>query len=205
MIDGFNLYHSTDSARKHANGSTKWLDMRSFCASYLEEFGTDARLQSVHWFTAIAYYMNDSEKIRRHRRYKRCLEDSGVEVHEAEFKKKDVFSKELGKYIKVREEKQTDVHLASKLLEIFVKDSADHAVMVTGDTDQVPAVETARRLFGGKGKQVSFLFPSGKPNNELKDLVPWSVSVKAKRYVAHQFPDPYRLKNGKKIAKPSSW
>jgi hypothetical protein len=179
--------------------------MRSFCASYLPEFGTDTRLQSVHWFTAIAYYTNDSEKIRRHRRYMRCLKDSGVEIHEATFRKKDVYIEELDKYTKVPEEKQTDVYLASKLLEIFVEDSADLAVLVTGDSDLVPAVETALRLFGKEGKQVSFLFPSGEPNKELKALVPWHVSVKAKRYAAHQFPDPYRLKSGKEIAKPSSW
>ena len=118
---------------------------------------------------------------------------------------KDVYSKELGKYIKIPEEKQTDVHLASKLLEIFVKDLADFAVLVTGDSDLVPAVETALRLFDKEKKQVGLLFPSGKPNKELKALVPWHVSVKTKRYATHQFPNPYRLKNGKEITKPSSW
>jgi hypothetical protein len=179
--------------------------MRSFCTSYLEELGTDARLQSVHWFTAIAYYTNDSEKIRRHKRYMRCLRDSGVTVHEADFRKKDVFCKELGKFIRVPEEKQTDVHLASKLLEIFIEDTADFVVLVSGDTDLAPAVETALRLFAPKGKQIGFLFPSGKPNKELKALVTWCVSVKAKRYTVHQFADPYVLTNGKEIAKPSSW
>ena len=73
------------------------------------------------------------------------------------------------------------------------------------DSDLVPAVETALRLFDKEEKQVGFLFPSGKPNKELKALVPWHVNVKARRYAAHQFPDPYQLKNGKKITKPPCW
>src|SRR4051812_19600996 len=47
----------------------------------------------------------------------------------------------------IHEEKETDVALGSKLLELFITDSCDRAVVITGDTDIAPAVRTAKRLF----------------------------------------------------------
>jgi uncharacterized LabA/DUF88 family protein len=44
------------------------------------------------------------------------------------------------------EEKRTDVALAVGLVEAILDDATDGCVLVTGDTDQVPALEFARRI-----------------------------------------------------------
>jgi len=135
--------------------------------------------------------------------YIRCLKDTGVTVHEQRFKKKDVFCRGCESYTKIPEEKETDVAMSAKPLEIFVEDSADTAVLMTGDTDLSPAVETALRLF--PKKQTSFLLPYGRSNKELKQLGSFSIDIRAERYVAHQLPDPYKLRSGKEISKPADW
>lgn len=36
IVDGFNLYHSVvDAARDAPGATTKWLDLRKLCSSYL--------------------------------------------------------------------------------------------------------------------------------------------------------------------------
>ena len=45
LVDGFNLYHSLKDAQLALGGqSTRWLDLRSFCSSYLPHIGRTARL-----------------------------------------------------------------------------------------------------------------------------------------------------------------
>jgi hypothetical protein len=46
IIDGFNLYHSTRDASNDLGGqSTKWLDVRALCESYLYTISKTARLE----------------------------------------------------------------------------------------------------------------------------------------------------------------
>lgn len=101
------------------------------------------------------------------------------------------------------EEKETDVAIAVKLLEIFVKDVCDTAVLVTGDTDLAPAVRTANQLFSGK--KIIFAFPYKRKNQELAKLAPDSFEIKKKQYVKHQFDDPFVLSDGTAIHKPAKW
>ena len=58
LIDGFNLYHSVDAAA-HAlkSQSTKWLDLKAFCSSYLAPIGNRAVLGPVHYFSALAIHL----------------------------------------------------------------------------------------------------------------------------------------------------
>jgi hypothetical protein len=52
IIDGFNLYHSTRDASNDLGGqSTKWLDVRALCESYLYTISKTARLEDV--FTSL--------------------------------------------------------------------------------------------------------------------------------------------------------
>ena len=119
------------------------------------------------------------------------------------FKKKSVKCPSCGQRFNRHEEKETDVAIAVKLLEVFASDSCDTAVLVTGDTDLAPAVRTATALF--PNKNVAFAFPYRPKNNELKHLAPGSFEISKGQYVKHQLPDPFLLPNGREIRKPSKW
>lgn len=204
LIDGFNLYHSVVAASKDLGGaSTKWLDIRALCSSYLPDFGKSARIESVHYFSALPHYLNDGAKIQRQKDFNRCLESTGVDVQLARFKPKDVFCKRCNRFTKTQEEKETDVAIATKLFELLLTKSTDVVAMVTGDTDLVPAAKTATRLYSLNS--IRFILPYGRSNAELKQLFPNSIDVKKERYVTYQFPNPVRVSRKRAISKPSTW
>jgi uncharacterized LabA/DUF88 family protein len=204
LIDGFNLYHSVvDASRDLSGASTKWLNIHSLCSSYLPDFGKTGKIESIHYFTALPYYLNDGDKIKRQRDFHKCLESTGVDVQRAKFKSKDLFCKRCNQFTKTQEEKETDIAIAAKLFELLITDSADTVAPVTGDTDLIPAANTVVSLYSRD--HLRFILPYGRSNDEIKQHFPNAIDVKKERYVAHQFPDPFQVSRRRAISKPSSW
>lgn len=203
LVDGFNVYHSIrDVERQVGDASAKWLDLRSLCTSYLYRFEGYAELEAIHYFTAYAGHRSP-ETVNRHKRYIRCLEDTGVTIELAQFKEKSIRCKKCGRHFTKYEEKETDVAIAVRLLEVLVEDRCDTAVILSGDTDLASAYRTAGRLV--PEKTVTFAFPYNRANSELKQLSDASFKVGTQQYLNHQFDDPYVLTDGAEIDKPSSW
>ena len=206
IIDGFNLYHSVKEASGYLHGaSTKWLDIKSLCASYLHLIGGNAQLARVYYFSALAKHLQKSApgKVSRHSRLIECLKATDVSVELAEFKKVSVWCQNCQKLIPRYEEKETDVAIAAKLLEVCIIDECDTVVVMTGDTDLAPAARTARRLF--PDKKIWFAFPYRRNNRELERLAHGSFNINPRQYARYQFPDPVALPDGRKIHKPSKW
>lgn len=208
LIDGFNVYHSVKNASADLGlkgAGTRWLDIRGWCASYLSAIGGNAQIEGIYYFSALAKHLLaiDPDVTKRHLAYIECLEATGVSVELARFKKKHVLCVHCGKNINRHEEKETDVAIAAKLFEILHLDQADTIIIVTGDTDIVPAVRTAQRLF--PGKRLGFLLPYKRHNKELTLLTPTHFLGTKEAYTRHQFTDPFVTPSGKSIAKPASW
>jgi len=206
LVDGFNLYHSLKEASRDLSGaSTRWLDIRSLLRSYLPLVGGGATLQEIYYFSALALHL-DSDRpghTLKHRSYIDCLQASGVKIELGRFKYKSVYCSTCARRTAHYEEKETDVAISVRLMEVFQADSTDAAVLVTGDTDLAPAVRTATRLF--PSKQVCFAFPFKRKNSELAKLVSCHFLMRAQMYAKHQFPDPYHLPSGRSISKPGTW
>jgi uncharacterized LabA/DUF88 family protein len=205
LIDGFNLYHSILKLKRDTNYCTKWLNIASLCNSYIHLFGKDASLEAVHYFSAIPHYLKESnpDKITKHQDYIACLESKGVLIELGRFKQKDVYCHKCRNMIIKHEEKETDVAIAIKLLEIFFTDSCEITVIVSGDTDLVPAIEKCKVLF--KNKKVIFAFPYARKNKELSLLAPESFSINKNQYIKHQLENPVQLFDGRIIHKPPLW
>lgn len=207
LIDGFNLYHSVRTAQKRLKSSTKWLDIKSLCESRLQIVRSFVKsrveLGEIYYFSAYAYHLKNPGVIRRHKNFVRCLEDSGISVQLNRFKYKEIECSFCGKTIAKYEEKETDVSIALKLIDIVISDECDIGVLVSGDTDLAPAVRQARKL--KPEKHLLFAFPAYRKNNELAKLCPNSMVIKANQYARYQFSDPYFLKDGTAISKPKSW
>lgn len=208
LVDGFNMYHSAIEAYKDLGGvTTKWLNLHSLCTSLLPLVGADNSLERVYYFSALAQHLSwtDPHKVKRHRDYITCLESVGVVKHLSRFKPKTLKYRyhNLRMDIKRYEEKETDVAIASKLFELLHNNKCDVAVLITGDTDLIPAVTTAQQIH--PDKKILFAFPHKRKNTELASLFPDSFRIRARRYTRHQFPDPVLLRDGTKINKPSSW
>lgn len=208
LIDGFNLYHSVRYASEHlglGGAGTKWLNIHSLCNSYLSIVGKSAQTTEVFYFSALAKHIEAREPqvTERHQHYIECLESTGVHIELHRFKPKNIKCDHCGERFIRHEEKETDVALSVRLLELFMLDRCDTAVLVSGDTDVAPAVETALRLF--PEKVICFAFPYARRNKDLANMVRTSFTISKESYRKHQFPDPVVLTGGKEIFKPPRW
>lgn len=206
LIDGFNLYHSIKDLERIHGLKAKWLNLYSLCQSYIYLFGKDAVLQDIFYFSAYPNHLTfiKPDTIARHKDFVTCLEDLGINVILGRFKEKKVYCTNCKTIITKHEEKETDVAIAIKVLELFHNDSCDIQVIVSGDTDLSPAVRTSLGLF--PKKQICFAFPFNRKMKELSKLstLP-SFSISSASYRKHLLPDPYILKDGRSISKPISW
>ena len=203
LVAGFNLYHSiVDIAKDDIGCNVKWLDIYALCKSYLHLIGKHTTIESVYYFSALAYHLNDPDVIERHEDYIKCLAETVINVQLSRFKEKTITDSHGGKIIP-HEEKETDVAIASQLFEVLYKGICDSVVIITGDTDLAPAVKTAKKLF--PNKYVIFAFPYNRKSEELATLAPGSFKIRNGSYIKHQFPNPFKLSNGTEIFKPLSW
>lgn len=206
LVDGFNLYHSLKQAIADGGGSLKWLDLRALCQTYVNSvFGRAATLDSVYYFTAFATFLTPTNPgaVTRHRTYVTALQSTGVQPLLGRFKWKPRWCPHCRRQTPGHEEKESDVALAARLLELGVTDAADTIVLVTGDTDLIPAMLAARRL--RPHKQVWVLFPYQRFNVDLRQAAHGSLKIKRQQYARHQLPDPVQLPDGTVIRKPAGW
>lgn len=209
LIDGFNLYHSTREVQLISKKSTKWLNVKQMLYAYhmiySQVAGSTAELGQIYYFSAFAHHREviDPGVVARHSSLLSCFADSGIIIQMNQFKKKEITCPNCRHKWSKHEEKETDVAIAVKLIELFVKDLCDLAVIVSGDTDIAPAVKTAKQIF--PNKKTIFAFPALRKNESLQKEAPGSFKIGSKMYCKHQFPDPYICSIGKVIRKPESW
>ena len=207
IIDGFNLYHSLIQAESELRKSVKWLNINALCSSYLSTIGTvinnKTSLEKIYYFSALATHLNNPQKITRHKNLIRCMEDTGVIVQLGSFKRRDITCRNCNNTFAKHEEKETDVAIAVKILEVCLRDECDVVVIISGDTDIIPAVRTANQITSDK--EIMFAFPFRRHNHALKTLCPNSFIISKNQYAKHQFTNPYILNDGTSISKPQSW
>ena len=226
VVDGFNLYHSIRDAERHVPARPqRWLDLSSLCTSYLHHFGRSATLQGIYYFSAIAKHLAASKQDieARHQAYIEAIKSTGVQVTLANFKAREKYiplrycTFRIGRWkrpIRLRiprcslvytkaEEKETDVAIASKMFELLHTGAADAVVLISGDTDLLPAIRTSRALF--PTAQIVVMFPYHRHNAELKRAVARAFKIAKDQYAKHQLPDPIVLPNGHVIRKPAKW
>lgn len=206
LVDGFNLYHSIqDSIAEGAPKRIKWLDLKGLISSnFLYALGPDSAIESIDYFSSLQSWRK--EQLSRHRAYIRALEAQGVKVHYGQFKDKPVTCKAqngCGKDFLVKIEKRTDVAIAARILEIFVLEQADTILLLSGDTDLVPAIETAKRLF--PVKKISVAFPYNRHNYELQGVAKPVFKMTIDHYKKHCLPDTVDCGNGKRVTIPADW
>ncbi|OLD00832.1 MAG: hypothetical protein AUI99_08205 [Gemmatimonadetes bacterium 13_1_40CM_3_69_22] len=202
LVDGFNVYHSIIEALKiNPTASMKWLDFQAFCSSFLPLISRDATLEKVFYFSASADFRPD--KAARHAILVAALRSTGVAVQLGRFKEKDIRCPKCKTNFTRHEEKETDVAVAVKLLELLAVNACETVVLLTGDTDLAPAIRTAKTLY--PDKRIWVIFPYSRHNAELKALAHGTIQVKAKRYVANQLPNPVKVSDTELIWKPTGW
>lgn len=127
----------------------------------------------------------------------------GVKPVISEFKRKSRKCKVCNKIYNAYEEKQTDVQIAINLFKESINDSYDKAMIVTGDSDLIPAIETVKEKF--PMKEIKVLFPPLRVSISLKQVADSYAKIRPSHLIASQFPDEIDLGDDVKIVKPQEW
>ncbi len=182
----------------------KWLDVSSLMNSFLPHIQGKVELEEIYFFTAIRDHerKNNHQTVKRHERYLKIIESKGVQIVHGKFKETIRCCKKCGRNYVKYEEKETDVNIAVKLVELAYLNKADVFIIVSGDTDLIPGIDLVNRQFSDK--EVYVVFPYGRKNDDFKSRVKGSFKLKKETYLKHQFPNPYEV-NGKTFNKPSHW
>jgi uncharacterized LabA/DUF88 family protein len=192
-IDGFNMYYALNGGYTQY----KWLDYYQLAKSVLKPNHT---IEHVFYFSAYITWKLDTYK--RHQDYITALRWAGVDFISGRFKDKHIRCHCCRQIFKTHEEKQTDVNIAIRLLADAVEDKYDRAVIVSADTDLIPAILAVRRLF--PNKKVGVMFPIGRGSFELKQEADFRIKMSQKLLQASQFPDEIQI-GDTVIKRPESW
>ena len=222
-IDGFNHYHSLikkiEEEWSSWSNKYKWCNLRKLAESYLND---DEKLNKVYFFTALSEW--DKPARKRHKTYIQALRKMWTDVIlwkfnrvEKTFKNwknvleeiqpKDNDVPDLLKFI-TYEEKETDVNIALKIFEDWVFDNYDKAIIVSWDSDIIPAIRRVRDL-SKKWKIwnrefVSLLFPRSKWKMIVKTCSS-RLNIDSKHIENSLLPNKIDIGNWKHIIKPKSW
>ncbi|MFL5382724.1 MAG: NYN domain-containing protein [Longimicrobiaceae bacterium] len=209
IVDGLNLYFSLREMEGLSKKQSKWLDLRRLCESFAQaigqHLGVRTELGEIHYFSAYATHgtVRDKAIVDRQRTYVAAIENTGVLVTMSPFKNRDVRCPHCRTIFKRAEEKETDVAIAVKLLEVFAVSEAPIAVLITGDTDLRPAIHTARRLF--PQYTIGVVTPFLRHTTEMQEAGDFHFKVSQKLVQSAQFPAQIRLSDGRVLAKPPGW
>jgi len=148
LVDGLNLHHSALDAEAVAGRRLRRLDVAGLCRSYVHALPGRSTITTIDYFSAVAHHREAGHPstVARQVACFSALQAAGVDVHLGQFKAKTLACPLCGRRYLAWEEKESDVAIGTRLLELLIRDRCDTAVLMTGDTDLVPAMRAARRL-----------------------------------------------------------
>lgn len=144
FIDGLNLYHAISALRRP---ELKWTDLRALSKVFLKSHSEE--LNQVFYFSAYAEHVSDASQ-KCQKAYIRALELTGVKTVLGHFKKKDRNCPSCSHKWVGHEEKESDVNIALFLLDLAYQNSFDRALVISNDSDLVPAIKMVRKRFPDK-------------------------------------------------------
>ena len=202
FVDGFNLYHALDRNKEYHK--YKWLDLRALANCYVT---SSENVSQVFYFTALANW--DPNKVSRHQAYIKALKTKNITTVLGKFKivsrKCRAVCNLLGrdKVYETHEEKETDVNIAIYLLEQAFLKHYDKAIIISGDSDLIPAIRAVRRL--DASKEIRVVVPIGMNSIAIKKEANIAMRMKEEHLKTSLLPAFVSLPNGGSVSSPKEW
>jgi uncharacterized LabA/DUF88 family protein len=198
-VDGFNFYYGVIKDTGHL-----WLDIER----YFTRLRQDDDLRCIHYFTALVSGPTQADQ----ETYLQALATlPKVIVTHGNYKKKRIkclvtpctFSGD--RLFSTVEEKRTDVHIALQMLDDAYQNRCDRMILVSGDSDLVPAVNRVKQL----GKEVLVYIPARDEVRahavELRAAAHRAKTLPLPLLNHSHFPDKVPDGKGGFITKPMGW
>lgn len=179
-VDGFNLYHGL-----HDTAGTRWLWLDLI--GLVERLRPRSQLLQVNYFTAPV--LNQPQAASRQQEYQdalHALHGNRITIIQGRYQTKTKRCLKCGAMWREHEEKETDVNIGVTLVADAASDALDAALLISADSDLVPAVRAAQRL---RPELFVAAFPPKRYSVELKHLMPASFHISENKIRASQLPD----------------
>jgi len=197
-IDGFNLYFGLRDwgLRKHY-----WLNLEQLCSRLIKP---DQMLVKIRYFTARINQAN-KEKRKRQLTYLEALETrTFLEIHYGTYLAHKEKCLNCGHTFLRHTEKKSDVNLAVSVITDAIDDLYDNAVLISADSDLVPAMEAIKEYF--PKKRTILFFPPNRKSASLKEACHRFGGVLGENIVARsQFPDTVISRDNYPLRRPEYW
>jgi len=193
-IDGFNLYFGMRSAFT----GVKWLNVELLVQNLLKPH---QELIAVKYFTSLV--RNNPPKEKRQRDYLSALESTNVQIIFGHYKSKPKSCSRCGHSWDDNEEKMTDVNIAVHMLTDALDDKYDTAMLISGDSDLVPPINTVHDRF--PQKRVLVVFPPNRHNVSMKNVAKGHFIIGKQKLKQSQFSHSLVLANGYVMEIPTEW
>ena len=195
-IDGYNLYYGIMAARLH---KSRWLDLRAMCQSLLKP---NQQLALVRYFTTRVH--NSSPTAQRQAIFIDALRvRGGIEIDFGYFLLTTVKCYKCRHEWEKPEEKKTDVNIAVRLLEDAYDDLFDTAILISGDSDLVPPIQSIRTRFPDKRSIVAS--PPKRATKELRQAADSAITLWESTIRVNRLPNPVVTSTGVELWAPEGW
>ena len=201
-IDGFNIYHAIDRLK---NNKLKWINYYDLCKSLLKN---DEIINEIYYFSAYAFWKPYSQN--KHYIFIQALKHFNVNVVLGNFKKKtqnlnikDSNGNIINYYYVYHEEKESDVNIAIHLVRDACNRNCDKAILLSGDSDLVPAIKMAKQE--NSNLKVGVVIPANVQAGSLKKVSDFNTKLSKINISSLLLPHSILLKNGKTIICPKDW
>lgn len=97
----------------------------------------------------------------------------------------------------------TDVNIAIHLLKLAIQDRYDTAIIISGDSDLLPALTATRELF--PSKNLGIVFPIHRSSFSLKNEADFYAKIKEHHLKSSVFPATVTSSTGDSISCPTDW
>lgn len=208
FVDGFNLYHALDNHCKAIKKTTginanylKWLDLKSLSQALITK---NEVIAAVNYYSAYAMWRG-TDSHNRHRSYVTALEYSGVSTRLGKFKERDVTCKNCNTSWKKHEEKATDVNIAINIIKSAFKNEFDRAIIVSADTDLIPAIRLVKQEF--PNLEVDLCVPIGHTGAiaEFKTIANQVIKLKPFHISNNRLPNEFKTSKGITLTVPDDY
>ncbi len=201
-IDGFNFYYGLKTISQKDKSWKKfyWLDIVAFFERMLK---SNQELVEVIYFSARPHNIEASK--RQSTFFSANRLNSKFKLILGKYLKKNIVCKNCGKTIHSYEEKESDVRLATQIINDVYKERCDISIIVSADSDLMPSIELIRDI---KPEHKIFVyFPPHRHSVSLSTSCDASKKLQEykSRFNQSMLNEEITLKDGTILKRPSNW
>jgi uncharacterized LabA/DUF88 family protein len=201
-VDGFNFYYGLKAISKKDKRWKKfyWLDVVDFFSKMLTD---NHELVEVNYFSARFHNVDAAQ--RQELFFSANKLSSKFRLILGKYLKKEMTCNNCGSAIHTYEEKETDVRIATQMINDVHKKRCDITIIVSADSDMMPAIELMRDI--EPEHKIYVYFPPLRYSISLSNFcdAEKKLSGYKSRFNQSMLPDDVTLPNGIVIKRPANW